>query len=427
MVKATKTLNPLPFQDLEPHRFEDLVRQIIYDLKNWRSLEPTGRLGSDDGYDARGLEITDINNEKEDADDDDEEESLNVSVDRLWQIQCKREKTITPVKIEKYIQEMLKGSNPVPHGIIFAAPCDFSKKTRDVFIAKMRENKIQEFYLWGRADLEDMLMQPKNDHLLYAYFGISLVIRRRSLKTQIRNLLATKRKAVKHLGSIDREACTPILIRDANDESYPYTGDVPDFQKNPKWKMYYFVGHSHDGIRIRRRRFPAYRDIDNQTGKLLKWDFSEEVNLAIVHDDPWNRDKEYSDKFQRAHDFLDNMEERNRAFFDVEAVIPYERIVEIDPLGDTIVRYPHLFVEVRNNTFFEYGLNYLSPRTSYDGYPIKIGEKDEKTRIKVFPKTLPKVKKKPLPPMGSKKADTNSKEKTEAINPEFEKLENETT
>ena len=44
MSTVTKTINPLHFEDLDPHRFEDLVRQHIYDFKNWRSLEPTGRL-----------------------------------------------------------------------------------------------------------------------------------------------------------------------------------------------------------------------------------------------------------------------------------------------------------------------------------------------------------------------------------------------
>lgn len=44
---TTRTLNPLPFQDLEPHRFEDLVRQLAYDLRRWKSLEATGRGGSD--------------------------------------------------------------------------------------------------------------------------------------------------------------------------------------------------------------------------------------------------------------------------------------------------------------------------------------------------------------------------------------------
>ena len=37
----SKTINPLHFEDLEPHRFEDLVRQLIYDFKNWQSIEAT--------------------------------------------------------------------------------------------------------------------------------------------------------------------------------------------------------------------------------------------------------------------------------------------------------------------------------------------------------------------------------------------------
>jgi hypothetical protein len=395
MAKATRTLNPLPFQDLEPHRFEDLVRQIIYDLKHWRSLEPTGRLGSDDGYDARGLEITNEQDEPEDEEDDGGEENP-LSIDRLWQIQCKREKSITPAKIEKYIKKILREGDPLPYGMIFAAPCDFSKKTRDTFIKKMREKRIQDFYLWGKADLEDMLMQPKNDHLLYAYFGISLVIRRRSLKSQIRSILAIKRKAVKHLGPILERSYTSILIRDVNDNNYPFMGEVSDFQKRPRWKMYDFVGHSYDGIKVLFRRYPAYMDIDNQTGKLLKWDYSDEVNLAIVYDDFWNKGKDYDDKSRRAHDFLDNMGEKNRAFFDVEAVIPYERIIEIDPMGDTIAKCPHLFVEVKNNTFFKDSWARLSPRNSYSGHTFSIEEKDKKTRIKFFPKKFPKVKEKTL-------------------------------
>ena len=55
MAKTTNTLNPLHFEDLEPHRFEDLVRQLAYDFRTWRSLEATGRSGSDEGMDIRGL------------------------------------------------------------------------------------------------------------------------------------------------------------------------------------------------------------------------------------------------------------------------------------------------------------------------------------------------------------------------------------
>lgn len=51
--RTTRTLNPLHFEDLEPHRFEDLVRQLIYDFRHWQSIEATGRLGADEGVDSR--------------------------------------------------------------------------------------------------------------------------------------------------------------------------------------------------------------------------------------------------------------------------------------------------------------------------------------------------------------------------------------
>lgn len=53
---VTKTLGTLHFEDLEPHRFEDLVREFVYDFKDWQSIEATGRGGSDDGFDIRVYE-----------------------------------------------------------------------------------------------------------------------------------------------------------------------------------------------------------------------------------------------------------------------------------------------------------------------------------------------------------------------------------
>lgn len=41
MTIATPTLTPLSF--------EDLIHQLICDFHNWRSIETTGRLGSDEG------------------------------------------------------------------------------------------------------------------------------------------------------------------------------------------------------------------------------------------------------------------------------------------------------------------------------------------------------------------------------------------
>lgn len=51
-----RTISQLHFEDLEPHRFEDLVRQLAYGFRDWVALEPLGRSGSDEGIDIRGIE-----------------------------------------------------------------------------------------------------------------------------------------------------------------------------------------------------------------------------------------------------------------------------------------------------------------------------------------------------------------------------------
>ena len=52
----TRTLGPIHFEDLDPRRFEDLVRELAYDFRDWQSIEATGRGGNDDGFDIRAYE-----------------------------------------------------------------------------------------------------------------------------------------------------------------------------------------------------------------------------------------------------------------------------------------------------------------------------------------------------------------------------------
>jgi hypothetical protein len=182
MKPPSKTIGPLQFEDLDPHRFEDLIRQLIYDFRTWKSLEGLGRSGSDEGFDVRGVQLLDSpDSDEEDKEDQGNQEASNTS-ERLWLIQCKREKSIPPQKLAKYAKAIV-GMDL--YGVIFAACCDFSKRARDSFLTKMRTKGVQEVYIWGKAELEDMLFQPKNDHLLFAYFGISLAIRQRSLRTEM--------------------------------------------------------------------------------------------------------------------------------------------------------------------------------------------------------------------------------------------------
>lgn len=65
-----------------------------------------------------------------------------------------------------------------------------------------RDLGFAEAYLWNNAEIEDQLFQPKKDHLLFAYFGVSLQTRGRTLKTEARTKLATKRKALRGLKPI---------------------------------------------------------------------------------------------------------------------------------------------------------------------------------------------------------------------------------
>ncbi|WP_271672990.1 hypothetical protein [Bradyrhizobium sp. CCBAU 51627] len=52
-----------------------------------------------------------------------------------------------------------------PDGYILAAAANFSKQSYDAFRAKLLEKRVMEFYLWGKAELEDMLHLPKNDRI----------------------------------------------------------------------------------------------------------------------------------------------------------------------------------------------------------------------------------------------------------------------
>jgi len=55
-----------------------------------------------------------------------------------------------------------------------------------------------------------MLYQPKNDDVLFTFFGVSRRIRQRSLSAEVRRRLAIKRKAQRALEGSGRE----VLIRD---------------------------------------------------------------------------------------------------------------------------------------------------------------------------------------------------------------------
>lgn len=328
---VTRTIGPLHFEDLEPKRFEDLVRQLVYDFKTWRRLEATGRAGSDDGFDARGYEIV----MPEDIESTEEEVDRASEADRLWLIQCKREKTITPAKLRSHLQEIKLGGGESLHGLILAAACDFSKRAREEFQAFCEANEIKEWHLWGKGELEDLLFLPKNDALLFAYFGVSLTIRRRTLRTELRSRLAVKRKAHRVLEEfIGRD----VLLRAPEATAYPHSADAPDFDRRPSWFLATYKGLSHSGLLFTvRRHFAFLNDAGNG------WDAAFVLNDGKPRDDPWAREQE---DFQLRTELWREWEEfpkQNRAWFELHGVVPFDSIVEIDDIGDDYFESPHVY------------------------------------------------------------------------------------
>ncbi len=330
---VTRTLGPLHFEDLEPKRFEDLVRQIAYDFKQWRRLEATGRSGSDDGFDARGYEIYNEEQLQEEA----EVDTDPINTDRLWLIQCKRERTISPAKLSSYLDDIRLAEGERLHGIVFTAACDFSKKSRDLFRTRCEALGIEEWHLWGKAELEDLLFQPRNDGLLFAYFGLSISIRRRNQKSELRSKISMKRKINRLL---EEKHCSHALLRSPDAHQYPYSKSIPNFRSKPSWILRPYRGMQFDGLLFCSRRHFAYIDDEHKN-----WDAALVLNDVTAHDDVWNRKYFDSALRQQIYEEWSALPKRNQAWLEVHGVIPYESILEVDELGDNIVPdTPHIYV-----------------------------------------------------------------------------------
>jgi hypothetical protein len=133
--QITRTLGPIHFEDLDPHRFEDLVRQLTYDFKQWQSIESTGRGGADDGFDIRAYEVLPPSTTPDD--EETQEDAPHPMEGNLWMIQCKREKELGPKRVEAIVSDAVNADSP-PYGYILAAPAHFSKAAHDKFREELR-------------------------------------------------------------------------------------------------------------------------------------------------------------------------------------------------------------------------------------------------------------------------------------------------
>lgn len=372
--KITRTYGPIHFEDLDPHRFEDLVRELIYDYKDWQTIEATGRSGKDGGFDVRAYEKLNINSSSIENDDEDlgAKEPMEGN---LWMIQGKREKAIGPKRIKEILADV-NSKNP-PYGYILAASANFSKDSYDIFRDELRKKGVMEFYLWGRAELEDMLHLPKNDRILFTFFGISLVSKRRSRATEIRQVISNKNKLYKIFGE-GRDFYKSVLVRDSKDVKYPYQMEYKDFKERPRWREFKVVEYHPLGIIVSLRKHFAYIDIEKK-----EYDFIEATNLVFYESDSDEKRAEQQKVRDKIENYWEYLPRRNQATFIRNGLIRYDEMLVIDDKGDMWHRFPHIFVD------FDFENGPIAGTYEY----LKIGEEFQSLkgykRVKKFPKSFP--------------------------------------
>ncbi|SRR6266446_1556384 len=116
-------------------------------------------------------------------------------------------------------------------------------------------------------------LEPRNDHLLFAYFGISLQTRRRSRLQRVQNDLALKRKLLRalKLEKLGEIRFQEVLIRDlaftAQLLETIQQSPVNDYSLLPRWFSARIVGVYSRGLIVQRFVYDGW--ITDDGG----WDF----------------------------------------------------------------------------------------------------------------------------------------------------------
>jgi len=338
---VSRTINPLHFEDFEPHRFEDLVRQLAYDYRQWQRLEATGRLGKDDGIDIRGIETVFLINPIDVTDEPGDQLPID---ERVWVIQCKRYKQIGPKLVRQIVAEATQDAIEPPYGLIVAAACDVSKQAMDAFRDEARKRGVQEFDLWTKARLEDLLFQPKNDSILFAYFGISLTMRTRSRLTRVRNYLSIKKKLYKALEyKHDHRETKTVLIRDIENDNYPFKEQVPDFDrlKTPPWHLVQVYQINITQLLIVRAKYIGWLSSDST------WDAAVSGPNILMNmlESVMPYDTRNDINWQLQQELQTQVPENERITVEEMWLLPLANVIEVDPEGDILYQTSHLYCQ----------------------------------------------------------------------------------
>ena len=223
--------------------------------------------------------------------------------EREWRIQCKRYKRIAANDLKKVVDEAASDDPKPAYGLVVAMACDASATAMRAFSTRAHEKGFREAHLWTNAHLEDMLFRPEYDHLLFAYFGISLGVKRNSNIQAIRRTIALKRKLLRAFEStsIDEISNTDCLVRDVMDNAYPEYQSVSGFKDmlSPPWHLIRVGSFNVNSLVVVRNGYEAVVTEDG------KWDIYDWTRSSMGHSPShywWNNCLE-AGLSQLRHDF----------------------------------------------------------------------------------------------------------------------------
>ena len=190
MAKPTKTTNPLHFEDLEAHRFEDLGMDVLKKMYQWKRLDPIGVMGSDDGIDLFGVDVKGV----------------------PYYCQIKRYQKITPQDIRDIIIKIATGNEIGTNArLILIVACNPSKKAFDAFYEEAEKHGFQDPTILTGKKLESDLYSYYPD-LLEQYFGIGKKTKNVSKAALIRKNMKLKKLAEQKL-IVENVTELPISVR----------------------------------------------------------------------------------------------------------------------------------------------------------------------------------------------------------------------
>lgn len=149
-INPTRTTNNLHFEDLDWHRFEQLVYEILYREKEWKYLDPIGLKGSDGGVDILGVDKEGVS----------------------WYVQCKNQETISKSNVKEIADKISINYKIEDKSVLLIViACEVSSNTRNYIKAYSKEKGFKDNDIWTGIRIQTMLYDDYRE-LLSRYFGI---------------------------------------------------------------------------------------------------------------------------------------------------------------------------------------------------------------------------------------------------------------